>query len=121
MERISVAPSVGALLEEVSGLAEEVFRSGKECALLGIWYELLPASRDAAYRWAQEAYGLPGATMEERESPEGLLHFWGSVKATLEAALLYDPIETLPLHRGDFGGSSDGAYSPGKRYPFRRA
>jgi hypothetical protein len=128
---VPTEPSVGALLEEVAGLAEDVFRSGKECALLGIWYEFLPASRDAAYRWAQGAYGLPEATLEERESPQGLVHFWSRIKDILEEVLSskassvvdarpYDPLGHLPCHRGDFT-PHEGPYDPGKMYPFKNA
>ncbi|MBP9697605.1 MAG: hypothetical protein KBD65_00190 [Candidatus Moranbacteria bacterium] len=128
---VPVEPSVGALLEEVAGLVDEVARLGKGQFLLQIWFGQSQEERDQAYWAAQQIYGMPEVAALEQESPQGLVYFWTRIKTLLEETLsgsrpdltgtaLYDPLEKLPLHRGDLGGSLDGQYFPGKHCPPHR-
>jgi len=122
---VPTEPSVGALLEEVAGLADEV-RSHNRChPLLQMW-AVDSSVRAEAYRNAQKVYGLPDVADEEREKPQGLIFFWSRIRDLLEEALLsssarpYDPLSELSSHRGDFT-PHEGPYDPGKMYPFKNA
>lgn len=119
---VPTEPSVGALLEEVAGLADEVRGRNQGHPLLQMW-AADSGARALAYKSAQEVYGLPNVAEEEREKPQGLIFFWSKIRDLLEAALTvearpYDLLSQLPCHRGDFA-SHDGPYHPEKTYPLK--
>lgn len=127
---VPTEPSVGALLEEVAGLADEVRGRNQRHPLLQMW-AVDSDARALAYKSAQEVYGLPNVAEEEREKPQGLIFFWSRIRDLFEAALSspapltvearpYDPLSQLPCHRGDFA-PHEGSYHPEKMYPLKNA
>lgn len=84
---VPTEPSVGALLEEVSGLADEVRGLDQHHPLIRMW-AVDSGVRAEAYRSAQEVYGLPYVTDEEREKPQGLIFFWSRIRDLLESDLV---------------------------------
>ena len=90
---VPTEPSVGALLEEVSGLADEVRGLDGHHPLIRMW-AVDSDVRAEAYRSAQAIHGLPGVADEEREKPQGLIFFWSRIRDLLEAEL--DRLHKVP-------------------------
>lgn len=81
-----VSPSIDLLQIEAAALASEVYSLDPGHPLLPMWYGTA-AEADLAEQQAQEIYGLPGASVEERNSHEGQLYFWRAVKRALKSVI----------------------------------
>lgn len=79
--------SFESVVEQAGGLAEDLHHFRPKHPLVLIWYSGSEEANRQAYRAAQAVYGLPGASVEEQEAPEGLLHFWTRVRDSLDKDL----------------------------------
>lgn len=102
-------PSAERTAIEVAGLAGELQSAIKPLIqILALWS---PSQVDREVAWAglSVEYGLPGASAEKRQSPEGQEYFWRQIQnaltewgdvisvATRPIPAVYNPWPTLPL------------------------